>query len=124
MTYTPRRASRRWLDGDCPAGVLAIFDNGGTGRRGGSFDRYTVFYVPTEPLADRGGWISYLAASEHPFAPQGFGQHAELPAYAVAEYRYRASHTACRWTDLPPDVRRAVLADLAPFTPSQTGESR
>jgi hypothetical protein len=35
--YTPRRASRRWLDADCPPGVLAIFDHPN------EFERYTVF---------------------------------------------------------------------------------
>lgn len=112
--YRPRRQSARWLDGDCPAGVLAIYDNGGSSRRGGTFDRFTVFYVPTEPLEDRGGWVSYLGASEHPGAPQGFGQHGELPAYQVAAYRYRVAHQACRWSELPPDVQRMVRSDLTP----------
>lgn len=110
--YRPRRQSRRWLDGDCPAGVLAIYDNGGGARRGGTFDRFTVFYVPTEPLEDRSGWVSYVGASEHPTAPQGFGQHGELRAFEVAAYRYRVAHQACRWSDLPPDVQRMVRRDL------------
>lgn len=115
--YRPRRQNARWLDGDCPAGVLAIYDNGGLAVASGSFDRYTVFYVPPEPLDDRGGWVSYLAASEDPFAPHGFGQHGEMPAYQVAAYRYRASHDAARWSDLPPAVQRAVRADLTPDDP-------
>lgn len=107
--YRPRRQSARWLDGDCPAGVLAIYD------AGPSFgDRYTVFYVPPEPLEDRGGPVEYLGASAHPFDPQGVGQHGELPAYIVAEYRYRVAHQAARWSDLPPDVQRIVRRDLTP----------
>lgn len=113
MTYTPRRQSKRWLDGDCPRGVLAIYDNGGLERpRRGTFDRYTIFYVPTEQLEDRGGWIQYLGASEHPYDAQGFGQHGELPAYQVAEYRYRFAHHAAKWSSLPPDVKRSVRGDL------------
>lgn len=114
MTYTPRRQSARWLDGDCPPGVLAIYDAGPS-----VLDRYTVFYRPPVPLADRGDRIEYLAASAHPFGPQGVGQHADLPAYIVAEYRYRVAHRACRWSDLPPDVQRCVRADL---TLPETGD--
>lgn len=105
--YTPRRQNKRWLDGDCPAGVLAIYDN-----RGKSFDRYTIYYVPTEPLEDRGGPIMYLAASTNPFDAQGFGIHDDMPAYQVAEYRYRAAHDAAKWSELPEDVKRAVRQDL------------
>lgn len=105
--YTPRRQNKRWLDDDCPAGVLAIYDN-----KGQTFDRYTIFYVPIEPLEDRRGWIQYLGASEHPSSPQGFGQHGELQAYEVAAYRYRWSHQACTWSSLPEDVKRSVRGDL------------
>jgi hypothetical protein len=101
-----RRAARRWLDGDCPAGVLAIFDNGGE-----TFDRFTVLYVPDAADPDT---VQYLGASAHPFDPQGFGQHGEMPRHQAAAYRYRetsAKHSA-RWSDLPADVQRAVRADL------------
>jgi hypothetical protein len=120
-TYTPRRQSKRWLDGDCPRGVLAIYDNGGSERRNGSFDRYTIFYVPFRPLDGRGDWISYLAASANPFAPQGFGQHGELEAYKVAEYRYRRAHDAAKWSSLPEDVKRCVRKDLSIM--SEEGET-
>ena len=39
MDYRPRRASKRWLDADCPDGVLAIFDIPNI------CDQYTVFYT-------------------------------------------------------------------------------
>ncbi len=71
-----RRASKRWLDADCPSGVLAIFDN----KR--SIDRYTVFYA--EPITDDGETFAYVAMNASPFSPQGFGQHGELSAYHVA----------------------------------------
>lgn len=38
MPYTPRRQSSRWLDGDCPPHVLAIYDHPAFA------DRFTVFY--------------------------------------------------------------------------------
>lgn len=100
-----KRANSRWLDGDCPAGVLAIFDNGAR-----TFDRYTIIYTP-EPGAR---WVCYFAASEHPFDPQGFGQHGEMLASDVAPYRYRATGAkeSARWTDLPDEVQRAVRQDL------------
>ena len=109
-TYTPRRQSKRWLDGDCPKGVLAIYDNGGMrNRRSGSEDRYTVFYAQTD--TDRRGdvWIDVLFMSEY----GGFGGHDQMRAHEVAAYRYRWRHQACRWTDLPEAVRAVVRRDLA-----------
>ncbi len=100
-----KRANKRWLDGDCPPGVLAIFDNGGT-----TWDRYTILYVPQPDSFV----VDYLGASAHPFDPQGFGQHGTIRASEVAGYRYRetsAKHSA-RWSDLPDDVKRAVRQDL------------
>jgi len=45
---------------------LRIYDNGGK-----TFDRYTVIYMD-QP--ERHGYAC-LGMSEHPFHPQGFGQH-------------------------------------------------
>ena len=110
MTYSPRRQSSRWLDGDCPAEVLAIMDNGGK-----SFDRYTVFYVPTkaerEANPHRGMNIIYRAMSEHPSSPNGFGISADMEAYKVAEFRYRFKHQYAKWSDLPKDVKATVRRD-------------
>ena len=108
-TYTPRRQSKRWLDSDCPAGVLAIYDD----RR--TADRYTVFYC--EPL---GGTqyadmrIGYVGMSGAPFHPLGIGQHGELDAHQVAMYRYENRNRAAKWSSLPDDCKRLVLQDLAP----------
>lgn len=101
----PKRARARWLDGDCPRGVLAIFDNGGR-----TSDRFTVLYVP----ATGSNWIEYLAASAHPFDAQGFGQHGEIRLHEAAGYRYRAtgSGESASWSTLPDDVKRAVRQDL------------
>ncbi len=111
MSYTPRRQSARWLDADCPAEVLAIYDNGGTSSRNGSFDRYTVFYVPTDLSEGRGSRIDYRGMSEQPSHPQGFGILDDMPAYEAAAFRYRFSHHACRWSDLPSEVKAAVRRD-------------
>lgn len=43
-TYRPRRCSSRWLDADCPKGVLCIMDHPAFA------DRYTIFYA--EPTYD------------------------------------------------------------------------
>lgn len=104
--YTPRRASKRWLDGDCPAGVLAIFDHPNT------FDRYTVIYRDVIE-SHRGPILTYVGASEHPFHPQGFGQHGEMEAHEAATFRYANNRHACKWSDLPPDVQRLVRRDLS-----------
>jgi len=100
-----RRQTKRWLDGDCPKGVLAIFDDPRT------CDRYTVFYV--EPVTDDGEYFSYVGMSGAPFHPQGFGQHGELRAHEVRMYRYQNKRYAARWSDLPEDCKRLVRQDLA-----------
>ena len=104
-TYRPRRASKRWLDADCPKGVLAIFDD----RKSG--ERYTVLYA--EVLGE-GPWarIDGVGMSGAPFHPQGVGQHFELTPSQAAAYRYANSRYACRWSDLPEDCRRLVRRDL------------
>lgn len=108
--YTPRRASAKFLDGDCPRGVLAIFDNGGSAKRNGSFDRYTVFYTVVETVR-RDTWIYYRGMSEHPTHPQGFGIMGELQAHQVAGYRHRVYRHSTRWTDLPYEVQQCVWRD-------------
>lgn len=107
-TYTPRRQSARWLDGDCPRGVLAIYDSGGVSKRNGSVDRYTVFYTETDTDHRGDVWVAYLAALEG-----GSYYHDGMRAHDVAAYRYRVRHQATRWTDLPEAVRDVVRRDLA-----------
>lgn len=105
-TYKPKRDSARWLDSDCPAGVLAVFDDKRT------FDRYTVIY--SRVLEYRGRMImEYRGASENPFSPQGFGQSGEFETWQARQYRYVNRNRKCRWSDLPDDVKRLVRQDLA-----------
>lgn len=106
--YKPRRQSKRWLDGDCPKGVLAILDN-----KGESADRYTVYYA--EPICGTtyGDMIlGYRAMSSCPFHPQGVGLYGEAKAYEVAEYRYRKKHQYAKWSSLPDDCKKLVRRDL------------
>lgn len=104
--YTPRRASKRWLDADCPKGVLAIFDSRNCG------ERYTILYA--EPLrTDRGVYIQGVGCCETPFHPQGIGQHFELEAWQAAQYRYRSARHKAKWSSLPEDVKRLVRQDLS-----------
>lgn len=110
MTYIPRTQSAKFRDGDCPDGVLAIYDNGSK-----TFDRYTVFYKPTEPLKDMRGWIGYRGMSEDPFAPNGFGIYDEMEAYKVARYRERVYRESAKWSELPEQVKKSVRQDCADF---------
>ena len=109
MTYRPRKCSKRWLDGDCPQGVLAILDN-----KGQSADRYTVIYA--EPVAGTtyaNMWLGYRAMSENPSHPQGVGMYGEMCAHEVVAYRYRCKHQYAKWSSLPEAVKQRVRADLA-----------
>lgn len=102
--YKPRRASKRWLDADCPKGVLAIFDNSEFA------DRYTVFY--TEVIdSGYGKFIGYRGMSENPNHPQGVGMYGELAAHEVANFRYRNSKRAITWSILPEMVKHCVRQD-------------
>lgn len=104
MRYTPRRAPARFLDGDCPSGVLAIYDNGK------SFDRYTVFY--RDVVEDgRDVWVGYRAMSEHPSSPFGFGIYDQMRRYEMQSYRRYAYRQQVPWSSLPDDVKACVRRD-------------
>jgi hypothetical protein len=99
--YTPRRCSKRWLDGDCPAGVLAILDHPS------ELDRYTIIYADVMNDGNN-DWLAYLGTS----ADLAFSGHGQLKAHQVAEYRYRNKHRYARWSDLPEAVKNVVRRDL------------
>ena len=107
--YQPRRASAKWLDADCPKGVLCIFDNPRYG------DRYMVVYAATyghRPNAPR-GYLWGRGMSEFPSSPQGVGVSFEMEAHEVAALRYRRKHRYAKWSALPPAVKACVLCDLS-----------
>jgi len=107
MKYRPRRASKRWLDEDCPAGVLAIFDNPNFA------DRYTVFYSELILYRDE-KWLGYRGMSENPTHPQGVGMYGELQAHQVSSYRSLNHRRSCKWSSLPEKVKDCVRRDLEP----------
>lgn len=102
--YTPRTQSKRWLDGDCPAQVLALYDNGGK-----SADRYTVLYRRVIYDAQGRPWIGGRGMNSEPMHPQGIGMYFESPAHEIAAWRSREKPT--KWTDLPETVRACIRAD-------------
>lgn len=110
MTYRPRTQSKKFLDGDCPDGVLAIYDNGGE-----TWDRYTVFYKPQAGADYAYGWIGYRGMSEDPYSPGGFGIYSEMRAHEVAAYRNRSYRHSAKWSDLPEQVKKSVRQDCEDF---------
>ena len=108
MSYRPRTQSKKFLDGDCPSGVLAIYDNGGK-----TFDRYTVFYKPTESASYSELWIGYRGMSESPSSPQGFGIYSEMPAHQARAYRSSIYRESAKWSSLPDAVKDVVRRDCA-----------
>ena len=82
--------------------VCRIFDNGGE-----TLDRYTI---ALKGYRDHRGRTTYpyLGASEHPFAPQGFGQHGESDEFL------KGKHLGKRvaFDDCPPDVQAFIRQEL------------
>ena len=91
--------------------TIDIWDNGGE-----TADRYTVAITgiqwDTETKVQR---VTWLAASERPFHPQGVGMHcSETPvsAYRVSECRHLGKRIDLY--ELPDDVRRFIAQEIAP----------
>lgn len=107
-TYTPRRASKRWLDG-APSHVLDCFRD----KRTGSF---TVLYTgvtlyPQEGRDYANCRVAGREMSSEPCHPQGVGLWFDYEAHVIAGYRYRVNHTRIKWNDLPEPVKRCVIQD-------------
>ena len=102
--YAPRRQNKRWLDGDVPREILAIYRD-----KREPCEPYTIFYAELQGsgVGQRDSLV-YIGLSE-----TGRYSHGEMPAYQVTEYRFRNAHRACKWTDLPEAVRKAVKRDIA-----------
>jgi hypothetical protein len=106
--YKPRRQSARWLNEDCPKGVLAIYDHPAYA------ERYTVFY--TDPICGTSyadTIIGFRGMSVNPSHPQGIGLFGEMGAHETAQFRYASRNRAARWSDLPEAVKACVRRDLA-----------
>lgn len=78
---------------------VRVYDNGGT-----TFDRYTVVFT-----RQRDGFCRYLGMSNHPFHPQGFGQHGESRG-AIDYPKYSHLGKKITFDLLPPDCKRCTLA--------------
>ena len=107
--YSPRRCGKRWLDDDCPPGVLAIID---AGPNDPAPERYDVIYtkvteVKYEDSSYVEKWMGGYSLSE-----SGVGSHFEMQAHQVADYRYRMKHRYTKWSTLPEAVKAAVRRDL------------
>lgn len=107
--YTPRRCSKRWLDGDCPDEVLAIIHHNEAHGAG-----YDVIYgevnrVQYGPRGRQEKWMQGFSITEHGAS----ADHFELQAYEVASFRYRFKHRYARWSDLPDAVKNAIRRDIA-----------
>ena len=87
--------------------VLRCYDNGGK-----TFDRYTV--VPPRWAKEERERNSHLfnaiGASEHPFAPQGYGNHTTAQPGPHLGKRVK-------WADLPPDVQKFARQVFPDYTP-------
>lgn len=85
---------------------IKIFDNGGK-----SFDRYTVVYPKQQH--PQGAYYPYIAMSEHPTHPQGFGQHGELQPPGKAGFGHLGKRIS--FAELPPDCQKLVKAELKDY---------
>jgi len=90
----------RLMPGGIPRWVRC-YDNGGR-----SFDRYTVVFT----RKSFGFESMYLAMSEHPMHPQGFGQHGHSKWFPVDVVQ---ENGRCQW---PPAIgRKCHLGVRIPF---------
>ena len=81
-----------------PDGVLLSADSGKK-----VLDRYFVLYEK------QNNCFPYVAMSENPFHPQGFGQHGDMPLrYSV----WGTNDKVLEWDELPVDCQQLVLQDL------------
>jgi hypothetical protein len=85
---------------------IRVFDNGGK-----TFDRYTVIFTHAHSFGLRGYTVG-VGMSEHPFHPQGFGQHFE---YQNHKYDGKSGGKRIGFNDLPPDCKRLVIDDYTDY---------
>jgi len=83
--------------------VCRIFDTGPDG----SVDRYTVAFKGYR-LHGYGMNYPYLASSEQPFHPQGFGQHGKNPTFLTGRHLGRRIF----FDALPLQVQQFVLQNI------------
>jgi len=79
---------------------------------GDFFDRYTIVFTGNFP--GRGGRCYYLASSEFPFHPQGFGQHGESPDI-IDRPKYSHLGNKVKYSDLPEQVKKFICQEYEDF---------
>ena len=100
MTYKPRRARSRWLEG-APEYVVDVFDN-----KGKTADRYTVFFGGSLATDDV---VQYLGLSDDPHSPHGVSMWGTITPHQFAAYRRAFGKERIRWWDLPDHIRAHVI---------------
>lgn len=82
--------------------VCRIFDCGPD-----QWDRYLVAFKARRSLGQL--YYPYIASSEHPFHPQGFGQHGENPTFLTGRHLGKR----VRFEDVPPDAQKFILQEFS-----------
>lgn len=104
MTWTPRRAPKRFIEG-APKELIAVYDNGGK-----TLDRYTAVY--SDSFLYRGQWWTfYRGMSEDPFSPGGYGIMGEISRYDLSAYRNRVYRQYVSYDSLPEQVKKSIELD-------------
>lgn len=80
---------------------IRCYDNGGK-----SFDRFTIVF--TGRYAKKMGGFIYLGLSEHPYHPQGFGQHG-FSDYLIDRPTYGHLGKRIVFEKLPIDCQKAIV---------------
>jgi hypothetical protein len=98
------------LKGGIPK-FVRIYDNGGIMAPNGSLDRYTISFTRKSELRH----FFYIAASENPYHPQGFGQHMSNRNFPIDRPNgtkiTKFLGKKIQFKDLPKDVKRMVKDD-------------
>jgi len=84
---------------------VRCYDDGVTKKA--TFDRYTIVFTRQKEGKGPRSEFLYLGASEHPFHPQGFGQHGSSPTQ-IDYPTYGHLGKKVKFSALPPDVQRFV----------------
>ena len=83
--------------------VCRVFDTGPDG----TFDRYTVAFKGYR-VQGYGMCYPYLASSENPFHPQGFGQHGESREFLTGKHLGKR----VSFESLPEQVQEFILQNI------------
>lgn len=83
--------------------VCRIFDTGADGV----FDRYTIAFKGYR-VQGYGMVYPYLASSNNPFHPQGYGMHGESKEFVTGKCLGKRVH----FEALPADVQRFILDNI------------